>query len=229
MGVMKQVLGESVFPHPLSIVRMVFPHAPELSTPPHQDFPNNQGTPDLTAAWIPLGDCTLENGALAILEGSHRFGVLPVQFHLGPGNRGVELDSRFDRCRWLSADFRAGDILLFPALTVHRALDNCSADSLRLSVDFRYQLEGEALTEGCLHPHFRCLEWEEIYRGWLSEQYQYYWKNREYDVVAWNEGLHQLPDGHMDEALRQEIIFGKDIKKRYAQHGTGEVPGSEQK
>ena len=62
LRVMRQVLGESAFPHPLSITRLVFPNHPEITTPPHQDYRNNQGTVNLTAAWIPLGDCAMSDG-----------------------------------------------------------------------------------------------------------------------------------------------------------------------
>jgi len=215
LGVMRALLGEKAFPHPLCIARLVFPRAPELSTPPHQDYPNNQGTPLLTAAWIPLGDCPRERGSIAVLEGSHRFGMFPLQFHLGPGNRGAKLDERVRDCRWRSGDFRLGDVLLFPALTVHRALDNDSARALRLSVDFRYQPAGEALTPGCLEPHFGCLPWEEIYRGWGSDRYQYYWRRMDYEVVPWREDLHAIPAEHFQEALAQEIRFGKAVRQRY--------------
>lgn len=215
---MSKVLGGSAFPHPLSITRLIFPHAPELSTPPHQDYPNNQGTSNLTATWIPLGDCPRETGSLAILEGSNRFGLLPLQFHLGPGNRAAVLDEQINQCRWVSSDFALGDVLLFPALTVHRALDNLSEDRLRLSVDFRYQVEGEELTPGCLKPHFECLEWEEIYRGWNNEDLKYYWREKQYKEVPWQEKMHEIAGDHFDEAVRQEIIFGKTVRKRYRQH-----------
>ena len=54
---------------------------------------------------------------------------------------------------------------------------------MRISVDFRYQLEGEELTELCLKPHFDRLTWDEIYSGWKSDRYQYYWKDLDYKVV----------------------------------------------
>jgi hypothetical protein len=219
MNVMRQVLGDSAFPHPLSIVRLVFPDTPELATPPHQDYPNNQGTENLTAAWIPLGACSVSDGALAILEGSHQFGLFPRRFHLGPGNRGAVLGDAVAQCRWLSADFNAGDILLFPALTVHRALENLNPERMRLSVDFRYQREGEELTAGCLQPHFGRLSWEEIYQGWHSGQYQYYWRNKHYVEVPWDESLQALPEEHLSEALRQEIVF----ERRVRQGRTGRV------
>ena len=214
MSVMRQVLGDTAFPHPLSIVRLVFPDTPELATPPHQDYPNNQGTENLTAAWIPLGDCSVSDGALAILEGSHKFGLFPRQFHLGPGNRGAILNDSAADCRWLSADFNAGDIVLFPALTVHRALENRNPERMRLSVDFRYQVEGEKLTPGCLEPHFGRVTWEQIYQDWNSRQYQYYWRDKHYVEVPWDASLQDLPEGHLSEALRQEIVFERAVRQR---------------
>ncbi len=207
LGLMRRVLGQTAFPHPLSIIRLVFPESPELATPPHQDYPNNQGTADLTAAWIPLADCPVEQGSLAILEGSHKFGVLPLKFHLGAGNRRAVLGDQLAGLRWVGADFALGDVLLFPSLTVHKAMENLSKEKMRLSVDFRFQREGEALTEGSLRPHFERIDWGEIYQGWNSTRYQYYWQDKEYVEVPWNAALHELPPDHYDEAYEQEMAF----------------------
>jgi ectoine hydroxylase-related dioxygenase (phytanoyl-CoA dioxygenase family) len=193
LAVMREVLGESAFPHPLGVCRLVFPGYPEISTPPHQDYRNNQGTVNLTAAWIPLGDCSRADGGLAVLEGSNRAGLLPLQFSLGPGNRGAILSEDLQQLRWVTTDFRLGDVLLFPALTVHSALHNRAGTSMRLSVDFRYQLEGEALTPSCLEPHFGRLSWEEIYRAWQSDDLKYYWRDRRFMTVPWDTTMHQLP------------------------------------
>lgn len=214
MDVMRQALGESAFPHPLCITRLIFPDTRELSTPPHQDFPNNQGTPNLTAAWIPLADCSMDDGSLAVKEGSHKFGVLPLDFHLGAGNRQAVLSDEVKACRWVGANFRLGDILLFPALTVHRALDNRNVDRMRLSVDFRYQLEGEALTPVVLQPHFQRLSWKEIYKGWKSKQYQYYWKQKDYVEVPFDPQLHELAEEDMFEAYIQELQYNVALTRR---------------
>lgn len=216
--VMRQVLGDSAFPHPLSITRLVFPNHPEITTPPHQDYRNNQGTTNLTAAWIPLGDCAMSDGSLAVLEGSNRAGLLPLQYHLGPGNRGAVLSEDLLKLRWVSTDFAMGDVLLFPALTVHSALHNHNRENMRLSVDFRYQLEGEALTEGCLQPHFGRTTWEEIYRGWESEDYQYYWRDKQFMVVPWDGTLHQLPAEHMKQAIRESREFELAKQQRHAEN-----------
>lgn len=214
MDVMRQSVGETVFPHPLSIVRLIFPDSPELATPPHQDFPNNQGTPNLTAAWIPLGDCSIRDGSLAIMEGSHKFGVLPLKFHLGAGNRRAVLNEQVSKCRWVGADFKAGDVVLFPSLTVHKAMENHNPDAMRLSVDFRYQLEGEALTAGCLLPHFNRVSWDDIYRDWKSDELKYYWRKKNYIEVPWNSALHELPEAHVDEAYELELAFNTAFNRR---------------
>ena len=178
------MLGPTAFPHPLKICRIGFPEHYEATTPPHQDYPNNQGTTNLTAAWIPVGDVPMDLGPVAILRGSHRYGVLPLGGHMGPGRRQAKVPRKMlEELRWVTTDFSAGDVLVFTSMTVHAALHNITEIDLRLSVDFRYQLEGEALTEICLHPHFQRVTWEEIYAGWGSDRYQYYWKDLEYEVV----------------------------------------------
>jgi ectoine hydroxylase-related dioxygenase (phytanoyl-CoA dioxygenase family) len=161
-----------------------FPAHYEISTPPHQDYPNNQGTPNLTAAWIPVGDCPPELGGLAILRGSHTYGVLPLDWHLGAGNRqAIVPEKMLEDLHWVTTDFNAGDVLVFGAMTVHASLHNASEFFMRLSVDFRYQQEGEALTEPCLQPHFERQTWDEIYADWKSDKFQYYWKDLDYDVL----------------------------------------------
>ena len=178
MGVMREVRGSTAFPHPLKISRIGFPEHFEATTPPHQDYPNNQGTKNLTAAWIPVGDVPMDLGPVAILRGSHRYGVLPLAGHMGPGRRQAKVPREMlEELRWVTTDFAAGDVLVFTSLTVHAALHNITEFNLRLSVDFRYQLEGEALTEVCLLPHFQRVTWDEVYASWNSDRYQYYWKD----------------------------------------------------
>lgn len=188
VAAMQDVLGPSAFPHPLKIARLVFADHHEAATPPHQDFPNNQGTDQLTAAWVPLGDVPSEMGGLAVLRGSHRRGMLPLTRHLGAGNRCAVLpQDLLEQCRWVTTEFTAGDVLIFPSLTVHAARYNSTIDQLRLSVDFRYQLEGQALTAGCLEPHFQRLTWDEIYEGWSSDRHQYYWRDLDFEVTEFEE------------------------------------------
>ena len=201
-----RLLGDSAFPHPLSIARLAFPCNAGGATPPHQDYPNNQGTVDLYTGWIPLTDCPVSLGGLAVLEGSHKIGLLPVAPSVGAGNRQAVLDSRHDDLEWVGGDYLVGDMLIFHSLTVHRALPNQS-DGMRLSVDYRFQAQGDSLTENCLQPHFRRLDWEQIYGGWESRELAYYWRDKQYNTVPWNDELLAVSEHSLAEAIREKIIF----------------------
>jgi ectoine hydroxylase-related dioxygenase (phytanoyl-CoA dioxygenase family) len=48
--------------------------------------------------------------------------------------------------RWLTAEYRAGDLLAFGMYTAHASIDN-RTDRWRLSTDSRYQLASEAVDE----------------------------------------------------------------------------------
>ena len=220
LEIMRQVVGDTAFPHPLKISRLAFPGHYEVSTPPHQDYPNNQGSEELTAAWVPVGDCPRELGALAVLRGSHRYGLRPLAIHRGAGKRQAVLDPQMlEDLHWVTTDFAIGDVLLFPSLTVHAALNNATEFNLRLSVDFRYQPEGAALTPICLEPHFQRQSWEQIYADWSSTDLQYYWRDLDYEVVPFetfpvagmreNTGFEGSSGKAFESALREQVIAGK--------------------
>ena len=217
VALMRDVLGETAFPHPLKIARLIFPDHYEISTPPHQDYPNNQGTPNLTAVWIPVGDLPSIMGGLAILRGSNQWGVLPLTTHLGAGNRAAVLPLELlERCRWVTTEFEAGDLVVFPSRTVHAARHNASEFYMRISVDFRYQLEGEALTAGCLEPHFGRLSWDDVYRGWKSREYQYYWRDLGYMVVPFDE--YPLVDADNHDDVAEYLAYEKRLDARRARN-----------
>ena len=48
--------------------------------------------------------------------------------------------------RWLTANYEAGDVLIFSVFTVHTSLDNAS-NRVRLSTDTRYQRADEPIDE----------------------------------------------------------------------------------
>jgi ectoine hydroxylase-related dioxygenase (phytanoyl-CoA dioxygenase family) len=219
-SLMTALLGDSAFPHPLSIARLSFPSNEAWSTPPHQDYPNNQGTEDLYACWIPLSDCPVELGGLAVLPGSHRLGLAPLEFSLGAGHRRAKLDERFEQLDWAGGGFEFGDAIVFHSLTMHRALPNTS-DRMRLSVDYRFQREGEALTEGCLEPHFGRLHWEEIYSGWSRDDLKYYWRDRRYTVVPWDPTIHDISEEEAEEGLKTWLYW---LRERRDRAGGGPAP-----
>lgn len=181
------LVNDVVFCHPLHVVRMMFPQNVQQTTPPHQDYPNNQGSENVYAAWIPLGDCPVGQGALAIQKGSHKFGVLPLKPSPGAGRWTVIYNDEVEKQRWISSDFCVGDFVVFSSKTIHKARKNLSKDRFRLSVDYRYQGQSEPICERSLQPHFRRLSWDQIYSGWESEKYQYYWRSMDLRVVPYNQ------------------------------------------
>ena len=133
----KALVQEEVLVHPRNIARIVSPQSQGRTTPPHQDNIYIQGTPDTYSVWMPLMDCPIELGGLCVLEGSHRHGVLPVYKAAGPG--GLAADTEGLEQAWRASGFRTGDALFFHSRAVHAAFHNQTADTFRLSIDYRYQ------------------------------------------------------------------------------------------
>jgi Phytanoyl-CoA dioxygenase (PhyH) len=146
--------------------------APGTGTAPHSDSVfMNRGTPRLLTAWVPLGDIDRQLGGVAILERSH----LEEDIKRDYGSRDVDTycsnedtaDAQSSQeqmvwngwisdnpatlrselgLRWLTTDYRAGDLLTFPMHTLHLGLDNAS-DRVRLSSDSRYQPASEPVDD----------------------------------------------------------------------------------
>ena len=89
-------------------------------------------------------------------------------------------------------------MLLFGALTVHASLHNATG-RMRLSVDFRYQCEGEPASDLVLKPHFERLSWEEIYAGWKSDELKYYWRDLDFPVVPYDRTPFEASEPDVDE------------------------------
>ena len=150
-ALMARILGEPLLVHPRKIARIGLPRDPFV-VDAHQDFPLNHGTADVLTAWIPIGDCPDELGGLKVLAGSHTAGLRPVAAVPNVGGLKVA-EPLADKPGWVTADFRAGDVLVFHSLTVHAAKPN-RTDRLRLSCDFRYQSTADPVAEGSLVPHY---------------------------------------------------------------------------
>ncbi len=120
----------------------------------HCDGPYmNRGT-DTTrifSSWIPLGQVRPADGALMLLEGSHRSEALAGYLAADADRDGLQwLDDDpsvvLDRygARWLTTEFQPGDVLCFGMHTLHGAIDNRSpVGRCRLSSDSRYQRTDE--------------------------------------------------------------------------------------
>jgi len=133
---------------------------PGRSSAPHYDIVfMGRGTVNLYTSWTPLGDVTFSDGALMLLENSHRLEEVKATY----GRMDVDKEVNWKRTggvygkdpaairrnlglRWLTTDYRAGDLLVFSMYTMHCSLDNTS-DRIRLSSDTRYQLASEPVDE----------------------------------------------------------------------------------
>lgn len=227
MAVMRDVVGSTAFPHPLKIARIAFPRHPEASTPPHQDYPNNQGTDRLVAAWIPLGECDRELGGLAILRGSQHHGIQPLGGHAGPGNRQALVSPDLvEKCQWVTTDYEAGDVLLFGSMTVHASLHNGSDTRMRLSVDYRYQCEGEPVADHVLQPHFGRLTWDDIYADWSDTSLQYYWRDLDVEVVPFEVDRYPIVD-EPENATAWVLRYERRLRARHAPPGADVEPKRE--
>jgi hypothetical protein len=150
--------------------------APGHGTHPHGDVVfMGRGTHDLYTAWTPLGDVDYELGGLMVLEGSNRLRSLREGYltrdvdeycenlpgeeeHAkeNPTLHGWRWDGRLSDDparvreefggRWLTGEYRAGDLLTFSTYTIHASLDNRSGH-IRLSSDSRYQLLSDPVDE----------------------------------------------------------------------------------
>ena len=171
LGLFERMLGAPVFPHPRVLMRNIFPDRVEYTTKAHQDYPNVQGTTDVYTAWMPLIDCPPELGGLQVARGSHTLGVL--DFGIGNGAGGIEILDPLEG-RWTGGPMRAGDVLVFHSLTVHKGVPNRS-DRLRMSIDCRFQRVRDPFNPDNANPDGQPLTWNEVYAGWRSDALQYYW------------------------------------------------------
>jgi len=158
MGLMERLLGAPVMLHRMHIGRMSFPSNVEQTTPPHQDFHYIAGTPETYTIWTPLGDTPLEVGGLKVLRGSNRHGFIehaldPVQKYAGWGLKGDTLEATGGD-EWHTTHYTVGDVVLFHSHTVHSAMPNLSERTIRLSIDNRYQRQGDAFGANATRTHW---------------------------------------------------------------------------
>jgi ectoine hydroxylase-related dioxygenase (phytanoyl-CoA dioxygenase family) len=168
-SIMKLLVGDQLFIHPKPEARLIFPNFTPGIIHAHQDHTAVQGAVDTYTVWLPLHDCPPLQGPLQILEASHRFGLQSSE------TTGYLPEGKESGGSWAGGEIRAGDLLLFHSLTVHRAAPNRS-NMLRISVDFRFQ--------SLLHPVNPAVlvfagsgrrTWEAIYASWPSDELKFYW------------------------------------------------------
>ncbi|MGI9643751.1 MAG: phytanoyl-CoA dioxygenase family protein [Ilumatobacteraceae bacterium] len=119
----------------------------------HCDGPYmSRGTDRHLSTWIPLGHIEPHEGALMVLEGSHRSAELADGYLTKDADQDgltwldddpAAVQAQYGR-RWLTTTFEPGDVLLFGMSVLHGAFDNESQSGrCRLSTDSRYLVDGE--------------------------------------------------------------------------------------
>jgi hypothetical protein len=173
----ERLLDEPVRHFDYTWVRAV---SPGLGTTPHCDHVYmGRGTSTLYTSWTPMGDVSYEQGGLMVLENSHLHEPLRENYcrkdvdafcsnrrgddwqQMGGGGNirtggtlsyhPVKLRNRLGG-RWLTGEYRAGDLLAFSTFLVHASLDNHS-NRVRLSSDSRYQPASEPADERWIGPN----------------------------------------------------------------------------
>ena len=123
-------------------------------TPPHQDWRSMQGSLDSVVVWIALVDVDVGLGALEVVPGSHRRGLLADRLLDGFGQTHELVDADFT-----SIEMHKGDALFFSSFLVHRSGTNVRED-IRWSAQFRYNNLAEAAFVERGYPHsFICCRW----------------------------------------------------------------------
>jgi hypothetical protein len=139
LGVLERLFGEPPLDGQGDTCRLMSPAARALTTGPHQDRFYVRRSDRLWTVWIPLGDCPVSLGGLAVLPASNGYGLLPHSGE-GEGRQGAEVSPH---ATWAISDYGCGDVLMFSCFTLHRAAENTTANTLRVSADFRYVPESE--------------------------------------------------------------------------------------
>ena len=200
LDLFERLLRAPVLPHPMMVLRNVFPQKQEYTTPAHQDYVHNQGTPDTYTLWVPLCDCPVEMGCVEVAAGSHKSGVYDFRVARTAGN--LEIIESFDG-QWVGNGFAAGDVLIFQSMTAHRAFPNRSR-KLRQSVDMRYQRAAEPIIPKELRPYFAIkMTWDEVQKNWQSDRHKDYWKRYDLNVVPYDRGYLERRDEMALEAAER--------------------------
>jgi len=147
--VISAAFGEPARGHDYIFLRVAIPGR---GTGVHCDYPFfTRATERVLTCWLCLSDLAFEQGALYVVEGSHRWEAHIAEmrgFDLERANgaRQATLSDDIVRfaeahgARLLTAQFNAGDILLFSMNVIHGSFDHRAEDlPVRVSCDVRWQ------------------------------------------------------------------------------------------
>ncbi len=133
------------------MLRVDMPNDDKFNFPVHQDFPYNYSSYNSVTFWMPLQNVDETSGALWVVPGSHKLGVLPTENDLvkdySPSKHGefVQVPTPF------------GKILVFSQHLIHKSGSN-HAKTVRFSLQLRYSdLESEEYMKRKYYVHRRSL------------------------------------------------------------------------
>jgi phytanoyl-CoA hydroxylase len=99
----------------------------------HQDWRTGQGSLDSTVIWFPMVPAGAEIGALQVIPGSHKLGLLEANTSGYQGG----ITAEFRPEDFIQTEFEVGDILIFSAFLVHQSGNNTTRN-IRWTVQLRY-------------------------------------------------------------------------------------------
>jgi phytanoyl-CoA hydroxylase len=137
LDAVESLIGPEILAHPQFNARAKLPHHQATVVPWHQDL--GYLRPEATDTfmvnfWIPLVDAPMESGALQVVPGSHRWGL--IQHEHVEGYLGIP-ESKLPPHEVADCPVKLGGALLIQHQTIHRSVPNVS-DRVRWSLDLRY-------------------------------------------------------------------------------------------
>jgi phytanoyl-CoA hydroxylase len=99
----------------------------------HQDWRSSQGSLDAVTLWFPLINAGAAIGALQVIPGTHKLGLLDSETVSYYG----KIKEDFSDSGYVQLEFGIGDALFFNSFLVHRSGMNAT-ESIRWSVQLRY-------------------------------------------------------------------------------------------
>ncbi|SFO39652.1 MULTISPECIES: phytanoyl-CoA dioxygenase family protein [Actinomadura] len=182
-GPARATVGGRLLNHPRRYLSLV---PPGFRIPPHQEYLQIQGTPDVLTAWIPLTRSGPDTCALRVLRESGPRRVRPLTTLPAPfGGAEAEAPPADDPAWWVGTDLVPGDVVLLHGLTVWGCDENRSP-GLAGSLWARYQPARLPVCRASLHPHHypRLPGWKALTRGWSSRRWvRTPWPRREAPFV----------------------------------------------
>jgi len=161
-------------------------------SPPHQDWRSMQGSLDSVVVWLPLVDVDASLGALKVVPGSHKRGLLATELVDDFG-----IVSQFRDEEFVSVEMEMGDALFFSSFLVHRSGTNVT-ESIRWSAHFRYNNMEEAsfVKRGYPHAYRYVVAQELLTPDFIPDQtcLSEFWTRKA------NPALDQRPSAHLNTA-----------------------------